>query len=174
MIDKLVKSAITWTVGAYVWDVLVIPAQVAREARAAANTFGGPLLNVGAGTPGSSLRVALFGPTLWGDCNVDIAAPRDVTHGPDRVSYGDALNLPFVDNQFGAVIASHIVEHVEDPHAAVVEMQRVSRGPVYIIVPKWWNPVTWLYDDHRWYISQRGRVYALWPKKQRAITQRTV
>lgn len=148
-----------WIGGAYVADVLVRPSEVALQARAFASETGKPLLNVGAGTPGTSLRSALLGPTLWGDVNVDIAAPRTVPHGPHAVSYGDAEALPFADKSFGAVIASHVVEHTERPARVLAELARVADAS-FVIVPRWWAAHTWTHPGHRWFITSedaRGR-----------------
>jgi len=142
-----------YTLTAYVWDVLIVSALVARRARRAADAAGLPLLNVGAGTPRSSLRALCFGPTLWGDVNVDLAAPRSVAHGSDRVSYGDAEALPFATGAFGAVICAHVLEHVRDPDAAICEAHRVARH-VFFVVPSWWAPHTWLHPGHRWFFTR--------------------
>ncbi len=147
--------ALGWAGVAYVADVLVRPMEVAEQARAFARSTGKPLLNVGAGTPGTSLRSALLGPTLWGDVNVDIAAPRDVPHGPGAVSYGDAERLPFADKQFGAVIASHVVEHTERPALVLAELERVADRS-FVIVPRWWAAHTWAHPGHRWFITDAG------------------
>lgn len=144
--------ALGWAGVAYVADVLVRPMEAADEARAFARRVGKPLLNVGAGTPGTSLRSAVLGPTLWGDINVDIAAARDVPHGPSAVSYGDAEALPFADKSFGAVIASHVVEHTERPAAVLAELERVADRS-FIIVPRWWAAHTWAHPGHRWFIT---------------------
>lgn len=141
-----------WVGGAYVADVLVRPMEAADQARAYADSAGKPLLNVGAGTAGTSLRSAVLGPTLWGDVNVDIAAPRDVPHGPTVVSYGDAEALPFADKTFGAVIASHVVEHTERPAAVLAELERVADRS-FVIVPRWWAPHTWAHPGHRWFVT---------------------
>ncbi len=115
---KFLKLAAAFTTGTYAADVLVRPALVARKARAAADARGKPLLNVGAGTPRSSVRAWLLGPTLWGDVNLDIAAdgacrvpvsPED----SDRVCQGDGHLLPYADKEFGALIASHVLEHMD-------------------------------------------------------------
>jgi hypothetical protein len=62
-----IYSAVT-----YVVDVPVRRAAAAKRARSCANRVGRPLLNIGAGT-GSS---ALFGETLYGDINVDLAGSK--------------------------------------------------------------------------------------------------
>ena len=73
MIFTIVKGVGIFAVLCYVGDVLVRPTLVARKARKTADNLELPLLNVGAGTEHSSLRAYLFGPTTWGDYNVDIA-----------------------------------------------------------------------------------------------------
>jgi ubiquinone/menaquinone biosynthesis C-methylase UbiE len=149
-----------YVVGAYVYDVVLRPYMAAQYALREAHRRGTPLLNVGAGTRESSLRCALFGPTTWGDVNLDLAA-RNRRHGPGSVSYGDVLRIPFPDRHFGAAIASHVLEHVERPDLALQELHRVA-DVVVIVAPKWWAPHTWLHPGHRWYIRDDGRLLPLW------------
>ena len=145
------RTMAVWAAVAYVADVLVRPELVARDARRAADAAGKPLLNVGAGTPGTSLRTAVLGPTLWGDVNVDIAAKPGVAHGRG-VSYADAHRLPFADGEFGALIASHVVEHTDNPAKVLAEFNRVA-DQVFVVVPRWWAPHTWLHPGHKWYVT---------------------
>jgi ubiquinone/menaquinone biosynthesis C-methylase UbiE len=108
----------------------------------------------------SSFRTRLLGPTLWGDVNIDTAAAVDETSG---VEWGDVTDLShYPDRHFGAAIASHVLEHVDDPDAALRELYRVTRGPVFVVLPSWWAPHTWLYLDHRWFISPSGVRLRLW------------
>lgn len=158
--NEHLKTLLRFTVSAYVQDVLIRPSVVAAKAIKDACARGKPVLNVGAGTPGSSLRVALFGPTLWGDVNMDIAAPKCACR-PDNVCYGDAHVIPYPDKHFGACIASHVVEHLDDPEAALREMHRVA-DKVYAITPKWWAPHTWLHPGHQWFVSSSGEFHKLW------------
>jgi SAM-dependent methyltransferase len=144
--------------GAYVADVITRPELVARRARQAANRRGKPLLNVGAGTPGSSVRVLVMGQTNWGDVNCDLAGvgrpgPRPLR---DHVYQADVQRLPFRDKEFGAVIASHVLEHVPRPDVALCELGRVA-DEVFVICPPWWAPHTWLHPGHQWYLSRQGR-----------------
>ncbi len=148
-----------WIAGAYLVDVIVRPVFVAASARRAADSRGRPLLNIGAGTPGSSLRSLLLGPTLWGDVNLDSAA-TGTDHGPDRVTFGDVLDLSeWPDGHFGAAIASHVLEHVEDPDQALAELYRVTAGPVFVVTPPWWAPHTYTHPGHRWLVSSDGRTW---------------
>lgn len=144
---------LAWAGITYVADVLVRPAQVAKEARAAAG--GKPLLNVGAGTSGSSVRAAVFGPTDWGDVNCDLNGPCGA------IGFCDAHSLPYADKTFGALIASHVVEHVTDPVRVLREFNRVA-DRVFVICPRWWAAHTWLHPGHRWYQRSDGSFMRLW------------
>ena len=70
---------------------------------------------MGAGT-GST---ALFGETLYGDYNVDLGGRRDVPHGtPGAVTWANAEDLSdFPTGSMGAVMASHLLEHVHADRA---------------------------------------------------------
>ena len=150
-----------WGVCGYIIDVLIRPHNLAKAAREAADARGKPLLNVGAGTGESSLRAWLLGPTLWGDVNIDLTGSGP--HGPDNVSFGDAMDLSeFPDGYFGAAIASHVFEHVDDPSIAYAELLRVTDGPVYIITPKLIWMHTWTHPGHQWYVTEDGEYLPLW------------
>lgn len=43
-------------------------------------------------------------------------------------------NLPFTDNEFDFVVASHVIEHVKDPKKFIAELERVSKKG-YIELP---------------------------------------
>lgn len=136
----------------YVIDVPIRRGKAAAAARAMAQFRGGPLLNVGAGTG----RSALFGATLYGDFNVDLAADRTMPHGlPGTVSYADAENLPFASGSMGAVLASHILEHLPNPGRALKEWARVTGDPraLFVVTPSWWAPHTWMHMGHLWYFA---------------------
>lgn len=51
--------------------------------------------------------------------------------------YGHACALPFHDHSLDYVIASHVLEHVANPVAALIEWYRVMRpgGIIYLVVP---------------------------------------
>ncbi len=63
--------------------------------------------------------------------------------------------LPFKDNEFDFVIASHVLEHVEDPVSFLNELQRVSSIGGYIEVPTKLedNLVFENKTDHLWHIE---------------------
>lgn len=156
------KTLLIYAGTTYLQDVVIRPSVVAATAIKESHTQGKPVLNIGAGTPGSSLRVALLGPTLWGDVNMDIASTCKECRS-DNVCYGDAHNIPYPDKHFGACIASHVVEHLDDPISALREMNRVA-DKVYAITPKWWAPHTWMHPGHQWYVTPDGKFIRLWDK----------
>ena len=62
--------------------------------------------------------------------------------------------LPFIDNQFDFVIASHVLEHVEDPKFFITEIERVSKKG-YIELPTKLedNLVFENKKDHLWHMD---------------------
>lgn len=156
-----------YVAGTYLLDVPLRRASAAVRARAYASARGLPLLNVGAGTPGS----ALFGATLYGDVNVDLAGRRDVRHGtPGVVTYADAEDLrAFRTGTFGAVLASHILEHLPNPRRALAEWLRVAgfdRNALFVVTPSWWAPHTFGHPGHLWYFADgRGCLSGCEPRR---------
>ena len=63
--------------------------------------------------------------------------------------------LPFRDNEFDFVVASHVLEHVQDPVLFLSEIQRVSSRGGYIEVPTKLedNLVFENKKDHLWHID---------------------
>ena len=83
--------------------------------------IGGKIINLGSGSQRIRKDVV----------NVDIHPYRNV----DIV--GDIYNLPFADNEADAVICDQVLEHLNNPTMALLEMARVlkSGGLIYIAVP---------------------------------------
>ena len=48
---------------------------------------------------------------------------------------GNALNLPFEDNEFDVVISTHTLEHIVDAKRAYLELRRVCKNKLIIIIP---------------------------------------
>jgi ubiquinone/menaquinone biosynthesis C-methylase UbiE len=69
-----------------------------------------------------------------GDVNVDI----------EKNSFADVICdaqfLPFRDNSFRIVRASHVIEHVDDPEQMLDELVRVSSKKVFIRCPHRFSP----------------------------------
>jgi SAM-dependent methyltransferase len=67
-----------------------------------------------------------------------------------RTVHGDALALPYPDGHFDHVVASEILEHVEDDERAIAELVRVLRpgGSAAVTVPRWWpEKVCWALSE---------------------------
>lgn len=136
----VVPAYLAWS---YYKSVVAQPVQAAREARAYADGVGKPMGDIGCGTPGSSVRVALFGPTVKADVRCDPSADKSTACGPDTTCYCDAYHLDFPDRYFGSVLASHFLANLDRPEDALAELLRVS-DRVYIVLPKWWAPGSWV------------------------------
>jgi 2-polyprenyl-3-methyl-5-hydroxy-6-metoxy-1,4-benzoquinol methylase len=52
-----------------------------------------------------------------------------------EVSRESVLELPFADDSFDLVLCLEVLEHLDDPAAAVAELARVCRGRVVVSVP---------------------------------------
>lgn len=63
-----------------------------------------------------------------------VRAPLNLKQIPNFVLC-DASNLPFTDNSFDMVLASHILEHLDCPIVALKEWKRVAKSKVIVAVP---------------------------------------
>lgn len=107
------------------------------QAREYAERVGKPLLNIGSG----------FDPRFVGDINMDIRDPEEQLH-PNYVQ-ASIYAIPYPDKYFGAAFASHVLEHLDDPQAAIDEVSRVA-DRVYICVPMAISIADALYPGHKW------------------------
>lgn len=156
------KGLAAYSLGAYLVDVPIRRNIAAQDARSYCDGVKKPLLNIGAG--GGSFWTDILGPTLYGDVNMDISAPEHNRCHKSTVCYGDAHDLSkWPDKHFGAVLATHVLEHLADPVSAMREWRRVA-DRTFVVVPKWWAPHTWLYHQHYWYID-KDKAYPLWKQK---------
>jgi SAM-dependent methyltransferase len=82
--------------------------------------------------PGTSPVPGLDPAPIYIDCFTSFGA------APCRADYfGHACALPFHDHSLDYVVASHVLEHVANPVAALAEWYRVLRpgGIIYLVVP---------------------------------------
>ena len=109
--------------------------QLLRRVRAAG---GRTLLDVG-GCEGYFAHLAreLFGMTV---CSVDLAE-ETVRRAAEIFAVPgasvDAAALPFADDSFDVVSCAEVVEHLADPVAAILELQRVARNTVVLGTEEW-------------------------------------
>ncbi len=75
---------------------------------------------------------------------------------------GNALELPFMDGSFDRIIASEVMEHLDDDRTALAELVRVLRpgGTIAVTVPAWLpERICWaLSDDYHAPIAEGGHV----------------
>ncbi len=74
------------------------------------------------------------GYTDGGGINADIVRYGDL---PRFVEINDIYALPFGTRQFGSVLCSHTIEHVDDPERFFEELRRVGQEVTLVIPPLW-------------------------------------
>lgn len=80
------------------------------------------------------------------DVNLDIRLPNIEVN--DFV-LADAVHLPFRERAFREVYGAHIIEHLDDPEAFIVECTRV--GEIYeISFPRWFSAAAYIDPTHKW------------------------
>jgi len=105
----------------------------------------GPTLDAGCGTGGNLREFAALGPIV----GIDVA-PEAVAYcrarGLGDVRVADFDPLPFADGTFSRLLATDVLEHVEDDAQALRELYRVAvpGARLVITVPAY----QWLFSDH--------------------------
>jgi SAM-dependent methyltransferase len=130
------------------------------------------LLDLGCGAGRHAFEAMRRGATVVA-LDADDAELKDVTavsgamldagelpRGEGGVVNGDALALPFRDEEFDRIIAAEVLEHVPDDECALHELVRVLRagGRMAVTVPtRWPERVCWALD-HRYHDTPGGHV----------------
>jgi len=80
-----------------------------------------------------------FNPSIFGDdvVYIDLGKPKGTIRKIGNWVIADASNLPFRDESFEMVHASHVVEHLSDPEMFLDQVRRVlkKKGRVMVKVP---------------------------------------
>lgn len=66
------------------------------------------------------------------------------------IKQGDALAMPFADEEFDRIVASEVLEHIPDDETAIAELVRVLRpgGTIAVTVPRWLpERICWALSD---------------------------
>lgn len=79
------------------------------------------------------------------------------------VVVGDGHALPFADNTFAYVVASHVLEHATDPELFAAELARVG-GAGFVQVPTAQSELTFGWPFHPWLIDLDGDVLVFRPR----------
>lgn len=90
-----------------------------------------------------------------------MAEAREVpSYAKAEAVQGDALALPYDNEEFDIVIASEILEHVPDDDRAIAELVRVLKpgGALAVTVPRWLpERICWLLSDE-YHANEGGHV----------------
>ena len=135
---KLLALVLGVTAGSWVAGRVYQQAEKNRafdEAYLYAREVNKPVLNAGCGSL-----------PPYGDVNLDVV-PRSV---PNFV-LGNIQGMPFEDKQFASCVASHVLEHTNNPQRALKECERVA-DRVWVIGTPLWDSGTWLTPTHKWII----------------------
>jgi len=128
-----------------------------RAAVSCSRKFGKPLLVAGGPWSNTGVRQRLNMPAHGGgDVCLDIS--RQAFEGHPRGLVADVTQIPFLDKTFGAVFASHLLEHLPSISAAnnaLDELDRVSEA-VFIVCPSRQSVGAWLHRGHHLWIWQKG------------------
>lgn len=74
----------------------------------------------------------------------------------------DAENLPFSDNEFDLVIASHVLEHLPNFKKGLEEVYRVTKSRAIIALPTILNPCSMIIvGSKNWWYFSKGGLWAL-------------
>lgn len=104
------------------------------------------MLDVGCGTGGFLVEAKKSGAIVYGvepeQEAIDICRIKDIK----SVKLAKAENLPFPNNSFDLVYCYTVLEHVDDPAQAILEMIRVAKpgGKIYIQTPNYLS----FYEGH--------------------------
>ena len=112
----------------------------------AGENSGLTFLDIGCGTGAMSARLAKRGRVVSADFS-PLALDFSKRRGLKNLVAADAMNLPFADNSFDALVAMDILEHLPDDCAAMSEFHRVLKpgGKVIASVPAY--PHLWSEHD---------------------------
>jgi len=139
------KAALGVAASAMARDAVMRPRQMGAAARAYCDRVGKPLLLVSE----PSLLRRMTGEPVRADATAHHAGP-----------------YPVPDKAFGAVFAIGILERQQRPDLTLKEWRRIAAA-VFVVVPPWWSPVTWLNPEHRWYINPSLKVASpLWTDRR--------
>ncbi|MHA7130739.1 class I SAM-dependent methyltransferase [Algoriphagus namhaensis] len=133
-------------------------AQVLKEARYLKNTVrGGGFLDIGCGLGLGLSYAQVFGCDLYAT-EFDAGALEFVRSNFDVQTFqGDIWEAGYPDDFFDFIHISHVIEHVSDPRAYLLEMKRIVKkgGFIAIGTP---NMSSSLYRLHHWYNFIRFRI----------------
>ena len=101
------------------------------------------------------------GKTDGGGLNVDIVKHKDL---PRFKQIDTIYELPFQDGEFGTVLCSHTIEHVDDPKRFYAELQRVGKQVTIVVPPLYDLSAVLNFLEHKWiFLTFKKRHHQLPP-----------
>jgi hypothetical protein len=149
--------------GLVVWQLAVWLGEISQKNKRyeaavdCCQKLGKPLLVTGGPWSNRTIRRKLNMPAHGsGDVCLDI--DRRAFEGHPRGLLADVTQIPFVDKTFGAVFASHILEHlpsIDSANKALDELNRVADA-VFLVYPSRQSVGAWLHPGHHLWVWQKG------------------
>jgi SAM-dependent methyltransferase len=84
------------------------------------------------------VEIGAFKTPIPGIAPIHVDRFQEYANEPTLADYrGDSADLPFLDSSLNYVATSHVIEHVANPLAAIMDWYRVLRndGIIYMVVP---------------------------------------
>ena len=125
------------------------------------------VLDIGTST-GANLRLLRelgFSGAIGLDSSVD-AIEFCKAKGLGAVDFGDACSLPYADNRFDLVVATDVIEHVDQDGRALDEIRRVLKPGGYALVTVPAFPSLWGSQD---VVAHHKRRYRMMPLRDRVV-----
>ena len=76
-------------------------------------------------------------------CDLEASVVADAANAVPEACFvtGSVYEMPFAADEFDLVVATEVLEHLDDPAQALVELTRVGRAGVILTVPNepWWR-----------------------------------
>jgi ubiquinone/menaquinone biosynthesis C-methylase UbiE len=104
------------------------------------------LLDAGCGTGRNLVEFGALVPEAEGVDLSEEAVAFCHRRGLDGVRQARLEELPFADDRFDLVVATDVIEHIEDDRRALVELQRVATPGAHLVVTV--PAYSWLWSQH--------------------------
>jgi SAM-dependent methyltransferase len=134
--------------------------------------LSGSILDFGCGTGDLVAKLRALGRDAVG---IEIDRPPIREHmsaeaAPFLSLYDGSLPMAYPDQAFDSVIATEVVEHVDDPHAVARELMRVARTSIFITVPDISAiPLSWPTNTVPWHLLESSHLNFFNPKSLSAL-----